>query len=272
MAEDNKQAAKNAAKSAADLKKQKKKKWCPILASDMFQNKIIGETLLDDASQLMNRTVTVNMMQLTGDVKRQNINIMFKVHDVKEGKGFTQAVKFELSPSSIRRLAKRERDKLSDSFVVKSSDGRLIRIKPLMITNNLTKGAVKADLIKKCRVVCKEKINKMVIDQIIMDLVQYKFQKEVKEALHQTYPLRSFDVRVLKIETKKKKETVEEELMLKLKKEQEAKDAEKKLEEESNQRPEDKDGPDVEDEYDDSEEKSDEQSEDSQTQDSEGNE
>jgi ribosomal protein S3AE len=234
MAEDtnNKTAAKNAAKSAAELKKQKKKKWCPIVAPEIFQNKIIGESLLDDASMLMNRTVTANMMQLTGDVKRQNINIMFRVKDVKEGKGFTEAVKFEISPSSLRRLAKREKEKLTDSFVVKTADGKLVRIKPLMITNNATTGSVTADLIKKCRVVCKEMINKMKFDQIMMELVSYKFQKDVRDALHRTYPLRSFDVRMLSIETKKKKETVEEEMLLKLKREQEAKDAEKALEDE----------------------------------------
>jgi len=251
--ENNKQAAKNAAKSAADLKKQKKKKWCPILAPELFQNRIIGESLLDDASQLMGKTVTVNMMQLTGDMKKQNMNIMFKVTDVKEGKGLTTALKFELSPSSIRRLAKREKDKLSDSFVVKTEDGKLVRIKPIMITNNLTKGTVSASLIRTCRVVCKEFINKMKFDQLIADLVMYKFQKEVKEALHTTYPLRSCDIRVLEIEKKKKKETVEEEELLKLRRQREAEEAEKKEAMEAEQKTQDQ-SKESEEEYDDSQE------------------
>jgi ribosomal protein S3AE len=235
----NKQAAKNAAKSAADLKKQKKKKWCPIVAPEMFNNRVIGESLLDDASQLMGKAITVNMMQLTGDMKKQNMNIMFKVIDVKEGKGITQAVRFELSPSSIRRLAKREKDKLSDSFVVKTEDGKLVRIKPVMITNNLTKGSVSASLIRTCRAICKEFVNKMKLDNLMSDLVSYKFQKDVRDALHITYPLRSFDVRVLALETKKKKESVEEEELLKIKRQRELAEAEKKEAEEAEQKSQD---------------------------------
>jgi ribosomal protein S3AE len=232
MAEDNKQAAKNAAKAAADSKKAKKKKWFPIVAPEAFQSKVIGEVLLEDASVLMNRTVKVNMMQLMGDMKKQSVNIMFKVNDVKDGKAFTQAVKFEISAFSMKRLAKREKDKLSDSFVVKTADGKLVRLKSVMITNAMTNGAVLASLIKTCRAICKELVNKIKFEQLIIDLVTYKFQKEVREMLHKVYPLRNFDIRVMELETKKKKETVEEEMLMKLKKEQDKKLAEKADEEE----------------------------------------
>ena len=227
MAEDNKQAAKNAAKAAQDLKRQKKKKWFPLVAPESFQSKVIGEVLLEDASVLMNRTVKVNMMQLMNDMKKQNVNVMFKVYDIKDGKAFTKAVKFEVSAFSLKRLAKREKDKLSDSFVVKTLDDKLVRIKTVMITNAMTNGAVQAMLVQSCRAICKEIINKVNFEQLIIDLVIYKFQKEVRESLHKVYPLRNFDIKVFELETKKKKETVEEEMLMKLKKDKDKKLAEK---------------------------------------------
>lgn len=235
MADNNKNAAKNAARAAAELKKQKKKKWVPIVAPAIFSNKMIGESLLDDAAMLMNRHVTVNMMQLNGDMKRQNVSIMFKVTDVKEGKGLTEAVKYEISSSSLRRLAKRDKDKLSDSFVVKTEDGKLVRVKPLMITNNLTKGSVSAALVRDCRAVCKELINKIKFEQLISDLCANKFQKEVKEILHKTYPLRTFEIRMLTLETRKKKESIEEEELLKMKRAKELKQQEKMEESEADE-------------------------------------
>ncbi len=210
MADDNKQAAKNAAKAAADLKKQKKKKWCTIVAPDMFQNRVIGETLLDDSSMLMNRTVTVNMMQLNNDMKRQHVNVMFKVVEVKEGKGLTQAVKFEISSSSLKRLAKREKDKRTDSFVIKTAVDKLVRIKPLMITNNMAKGSVLAALIQSCRAICKDRINKMPFDAAITALITGALQKDIRDNLHKTYPLRTFEIRMFELERKKRKETVGE--------------------------------------------------------------
>jgi ribosomal protein S3AE len=172
------------------------------------------------------------MMQLMGDMKKQNVNVMFRVNDVKDGKAYTQAVKFEVSAFSLKRLAKREKDKLSDSFVIKTADGKLVRLKSVMITNAMTKGAVLAALIKTCRAVCKELINKIKFEQLIIDLVTYKFQKEVRDSLHKVYPLRNFDIKMLALETKKKKETVEEEMLMKLKKEKDKKLAEKAEEEE----------------------------------------
>ncbi|HIH32091.1 TPA: hypothetical protein HA235_05275 [Candidatus Woesearchaeota archaeon] len=236
MVENNKQAAKNAAKSAADLKKQKKKKWCPIIAPDLFSNRVLGESLLDDASQLMNRTITVNMMQLLGDMKKQNINMMFKVVDVKEGKGLTEPMKFEVSQSSTRRLARREKDKLMDSFVVKTGDNKLIRIKTIMITNNATKGKVQTALIKNCRYACKELINATTFTNLFYDLVNGKFQKQVKDALHKTYPLRILEIRLVELERRKKKESIEEQELLKLKEQKElASEEETEVEEKNDQ-------------------------------------
>ena len=236
MVENNKQAAKNAAKSAADLKKQKKKKWCPIIAPDLFSNRVLGESLLDDASQLMNRTITVNMMQLLGDMKKQNINMMFKVVDVKEGKGLTEPMKFEVSQSSTRRLARREKDKLMDSFVVKTGDNKLIRIKTIMITNNATKGKVQTALIKNCRYACKELINATTFTNLFYDLVNGKFQKQVKDALHKTYPLRILEIRLVELKRRKKKESIEEQELLKLKEQKElASEEETEVEEKNDQ-------------------------------------
>lgn len=227
MADDNKTAAKNAAKAAQDAKKQKKKKWCPIVAPESFQNRVIGESLVDDASLLMHKTVSVNLMQLSGDMKRQHINLMFKVSDVKEGKGNAHVIRYELSPSFIKRMSKRERDKRADSFVVKTKDGKLVRIKPVMITNTQTKGSALASLVKNCRAICKEIINNEPFEQLVLDLVDYKFQKYVRESLHKTYPLRNFEVKYFGLETKKKKETVEEELLEKRKLEAKRKEQEK---------------------------------------------
>ncbi|MFA5796876.1 MAG: hypothetical protein WC916_02450 [Candidatus Woesearchaeota archaeon] len=227
MADDNKTAAKNAAKSAAELKKQKKKKWCPIVAPEAFQNRFIGESLVDDASFLMNKSITVNLMQLSGDMKRQHINLTFKVSDVKEGKGIGQIVKYELSQSFLKRMAKRDKDKVSDSFVVKTIDNKFVRIKPVMVTNNQTRGSTLASLVRNCRAICKDIINKSTFDQLVLDLVDYKFQKYIRESLHKTYPLRNFEVKSFALESKKKKETVEEELFEQMKQKQKKKEQEK---------------------------------------------
>ena len=66
-----------------------KKEWYPILAPKIFQNAVLGETHVYEPGQMVGKSVTKNLMSLTNDVKRQNINIDFEVVNVQNNKAFT---------------------------------------------------------------------------------------------------------------------------------------------------------------------------------------
>ena len=60
---------------AKKLTKAKKKTWVKIHAPKIFNEQIIGETLVADSSLTIGKPITVNLMNLTGDIKKQQINI-----------------------------------------------------------------------------------------------------------------------------------------------------------------------------------------------------
>ena len=73
------------AKKAARLS-TKKKKWFQILAPKFLGDKVIGESYLSEPTEAIKRTVKINLMQITGDIKTQNIGVKFEITDFKDNK------------------------------------------------------------------------------------------------------------------------------------------------------------------------------------------
>ena len=48
-----------------------KKKWLPIRASKFFDSEMLGECYVTGPEQLIGRTVSANLANLTGDVRQQ---------------------------------------------------------------------------------------------------------------------------------------------------------------------------------------------------------
>ena len=63
--------------------KTKKKKWMPVYASKDFGEGFLGELLVSDVKNLEEKSLTINLMDITGNAKNQNVNIRFKVEKVE---------------------------------------------------------------------------------------------------------------------------------------------------------------------------------------------
>ncbi|MBI2659050.1 hypothetical protein HYX05_03050 [Candidatus Woesearchaeota archaeon] len=50
--------------------KLKKKQWFQIIAPKQFENAVIGETLVYSPSQMLGKTLSHSLMNLTNDMKR----------------------------------------------------------------------------------------------------------------------------------------------------------------------------------------------------------
>lgn len=172
-----------ASKQQSSLKK-KKKHWFPILASLEFNNQEIGECYLDDASLLKGRKISVNLMNLTKDPKKQNNKIVFLVNEVKENKGLTQITAYETMPSHIKRVSKKAHSKVEDSFLIVTKDEKKIRIKPLITFKNKVSAPLRTKIRSKSREIiariAKELTHKELIKSILANNLANDVKKEIK--------------------------------------------------------------------------------------------
>ena len=182
-----------------------KKKWYTILAPDIFNKIPIGETIVSDPELIVDRQVQVNLMNLTRDVRQQNINVKFEVTKISNKDAETDMIGYEIAPSSIKRMIGRKITRIDESFVVFTSDKKKIRIKPLVITRAKLKKSVEGDMRKVIKSFVKDEIKKTTYNAFIKDLISNKFQKSLAVIINKIHPVRITTIRSMHIEKSPKK-------------------------------------------------------------------
>ena len=185
---------------AEQIVKLKKKQWYPILAPNLFNNVVLGETLVAEPNAMLNKTLSHSLMNLVNDVKRQNVNIHFKVSEVENGKAKAMAIGYELINSSVKRMVRRNSEKIDMSFNCETADNVMLRVKPVVVTRSAVKGTVAAKLRNNIAKFLTAAIKKLSYEQVLTDLITYKLQNSMREGLNKIYPLKICEIRYLGIE------------------------------------------------------------------------
>lgn len=184
--------------------KVKKKKWVSILAPELFKNEQIGETFSAEPKDLPGKFVKISLMQLLRDPKRQSMTLSFKIKEVVDGRAQTEVVAYSMLPAAIKRLVRRRRDKLEDSFLCVTKDKRKVRIKPLMLTFSNTSNLIQAKLRRTARDILIRKARKLSFEELISEVVSNKLQNDLKKDLKKIHPLRIIDVKYVGLEFRKR--------------------------------------------------------------------
>ena len=176
-----------------------KKAWYPILAPKIFHNTLLGETYVYEPEQMVGKSITQSLMNLTRDVKRQNININFKVVGVQNGKGVTDVIGYYMAQSSIKRMIRRNIEKIVMSFPCKTSDNKNLLLKPLMITRSATTNSVATKMRKNAQEFLVKYISNITYDNFVNDLVNHNLQNSLRKVLNKIYPLRICEIKTMEL-------------------------------------------------------------------------
>lgn len=182
----------------------KKKRWVQII-SPSFNDKVLGETHVTEIKAALGKTMKINLMSLIGDPKKQSVNMYFRITKQKGDTAVLADVEgYQLQQPVLRKLVRRGKTKIHDSFKCKTADKILIVVKPFV----LTRAIVNNQVARKIRARIKQKIvNKIAtatFEAIIRQVVDSKFQREMKSAVEKIYPLRLVEFATIKIYTGKK--------------------------------------------------------------------
>mgnify|MGYP001588512836 CR=1 FL=1 len=197
---------------AEQVVKLKKKQWCPIIAPKQFDNVVLGETLVYDPQAMLGKTLSHSLMNLINDMKRQNINIHFKVIEVDGNKAKTAITGYQIIPSSVKRFVRRNSEKMDISFTCETADNIFLRVKPLIVAKADVKGSIAAKLRNNAVSFLAKTIKKMTYDELINDLISHKMQAMMRENLNKIYPLKVCEIRYAGIEAVEKPQEVKAEI------------------------------------------------------------
>lgn len=175
--------------------KVKKKKWFSVISPKLFNNVALGESYVADSEQLKGKYITANLSIITGNMRRQNVNMHFRVTKVVEGKAETEVIGYSLIIAALKRLVRRGRNKISDSFLAKTKDKKVLRVKPMIITYSHGTKSVQSAVRLEARRVIREYTFTKSVEEFFSEIADAKLQKIVKEACSKIFPLRSIDMR-----------------------------------------------------------------------------
>jgi small subunit ribosomal protein S3Ae len=183
------------AKKVEKIIKQKKKKWFNLIAPKQFNEAVIGETPSFEAGSLIGKTINVSLMNITKNMKKQNINVRLKVTDIKDNKANTTLDVYAMNPSSIKRLVRRKKDRIDDSFVVFTKDDVKVRVKPMVLTKSNTNISVLSSIRRFTRAFLYDKIREMTYGEFVEIVVSDKLTRDMKKSLSKIYPTKIVVIR-----------------------------------------------------------------------------
>jgi len=184
--------------------KKKKKLWYGLYAPESLNNAFLGETTVYSPDEMIGKAISLNLSMFTGDMKKQNIIATFRVKEVKDNKGLTELLGFAMSPAHIKRLVRRKRDKIDDSFLAKSLDGKTLRIKTVAMTGSKTHESATSAIRLSFRAKIKKILKETNFSDFVNSLINGKYQKEWKSSLSKIYPVKFLEVRFIAIEEPKR--------------------------------------------------------------------
>ncbi len=178
----------------------KKKVWYPILSPKIFSYREIGESFLAAPEQAVGRIVQANLKDLTGNIKDQNAYMKFKITHVEKNVLHTTALGYELTASFIKRLVRKNADRMDQYCRCHTKDNQDVVLKGLLLTRNKTYRSVRALLRREFIAFFQEEAEKSPYDLFLSNVASSKLQSNLRKKLNKILPLKELVVRV--VETK----------------------------------------------------------------------
>ncbi len=193
-------AKKMSAKARAAARKQrdkwKNKRWFTIRAPRHPWNfKRIGETLGETDEHIMGRVYEMTQQEFSGDFTKMHVLLRFRVTDVVGQDALTTFVGHAHQSDHTRRQIRRYRGKIDDVVDVVTTDGFLIRIKPLMITERRCQTSVKQAMRAKSAEIIRSFAAKSTYSKLQEAMLGGDLETEIRNAVKAIYPCRNIVIR-----------------------------------------------------------------------------
>ncbi|MDP6154510.1 MAG: 30S ribosomal protein S3ae [Candidatus Thermoplasmatota archaeon] len=173
----------------------KSKEWFNIYAPVMFNKSEIGNTMSNDASSVVGRTLDATLHEIMGDFSKIHIKLKFKINDVVGNDAYTRFIGHCLTSDYIRRLTRRKRSKMDAVFDVLTKDGYLVRVKPLAMTEHRIQSSQKRAIRERMKEVVEGFARENIMSEFVKGMVFGKLPVEIFRVCKKIYPMKRIEIR-----------------------------------------------------------------------------
>ena len=193
-------AKKVSAKARAAARKQrdkwKLKRWYTIRAPrHPWDFKRIGETLGESDEHIIGRVYEMTQQEFDGNFSKMHVVMRFRVTECVGQDALTTFIGHHHQTDHTRRQIRRYRGKVDDVIDVVTTDGYLVRMKPLIITQQRVQTSVKQDMRTRTRDIIIAFCAKNTYSDVQRALLDGKLEEEIEKGVKSIYPVRSVAIR-----------------------------------------------------------------------------
>jgi len=175
--------------------KWKAKGWYNLIAPEMFDRQVIGETPAEEPGKVAGRITEVTVQDLTGDFSKMHIKLHFRVQDVRGSEAHTQFVGHDMTSDYIRRLTRRKRTRTDTVVDATTKDGWTVRVKPMAITDRRIQGAKQKAIRAIMRKVIVQAAARATVGELVKGIISGDLAKEIATACKPVQPISRVEVR-----------------------------------------------------------------------------
>ena len=157
----------------------------------------LGETYLASPETAMGRNLKINLKDITGNIKDQNAYVKFTIDEIEGTTLKASASGYELTATSVKRMVRKNTNRLDDYLVFKTKDGKNVIIKTLLVTQIKAQRSVQKQLRQKMKAYLAEEVKNNTFETVVANLVSRKTQMTIKKLLYKIYPVNEAAVRIL---------------------------------------------------------------------------
>jgi small subunit ribosomal protein S3Ae len=175
--------------------KWKAKGWYSLVAPEMFNRQVIGETPAEEPGKVAGRITEATVQDLTGDFSKMHIKLQFRVEDVRGNEAHTQFVGHDMTSDYIRRLTRRKKTRTDAVVDATTKDGWTIRVKPMAITDRRIQGAKQKAIRAIMRNVISQAAARGTVGDFVKGIISGDLAKEIATACKPVQPISRVEVR-----------------------------------------------------------------------------
>ncbi len=193
--------------------KWKSKSWYRIVAPDMFEGALVGETPSTEPEDLLGRITEVSLQDLVGDFSKVHIKVQLKINGVRGGECVTRFIGHDMTTDYVRRLTRRRRSKVDSAYDVRTKEGYDVRLKVLSVTDKRINSSIKSSIRKTQDEIVNDVAIKSTLPQLAQKILFGGLATKLKRDCKQVYPLKRVEIRKSEVRSVPHEEKIDEKIV-----------------------------------------------------------
>ena len=172
----------------------KAKSWYKVYSPEVLGKTYIGDTIANDAENVVGRIMQTTLGEIINDYARQNVKMKFRIAEVAGDSAYTEFLGHELSRDYMRSMIKRRTSRIDCHVPVMTKDGKKLDLTVTCFT--LTRANLSQ--VHAIRNLISTMVGKIGTESemngIISGIVSGEISREVFNAVKPLFPVRRVEV------------------------------------------------------------------------------